>query len=272
MERKPVSDADLAAQGKFQGRIERSSNFRSQAFNHNLERNVRVVKLLGYIGLLRRAGTPLKGAVECVAAIRQNFSSPRDMTSMGQPLGPMQAAHFLPGQIRVGGRPIWELVRDPSTKGRVEFLFAEVEHLPLAFNQADTAAEAKGQAGGLCAALAKACSVMIAAPEAGALGAGIPLGPLQNAFGQWTAGAVSALRDAMGDKAAKGTLPPLQGDRFDGYAAESIAARSNPPAALWNRDEAVRVLAYYLEDQQTRSASWAATQSALTEIQSGFKP
>jgi hypothetical protein len=274
MDRKPVSDTDLARLGKFQGSIERNSNFRDQAFNHNLGRNVRVVQLLAYVGLLRRAGKPLKGAVDCVAAIEQNFSSPANMTNLGLPTGSMQAAHFLPGQIRVAGRMIWDFVQDPAMRGRIEFLFAEVEHLPTPFNQADTAAEAKGQAGGLCAALVKACRAMIDAPDAGAVGSPIPLAPLQNAFGQWTQGAAQAFRDAMVDKAAKGTLPPLVGNPYDGYTAESIAARSNPPASVWNRSEAVQVLTYYLEDQQKRNATWAATgcQSALADVARGFKP
>ncbi len=59
MERKPVSDAKLADLGEFQGIIDRNSNFGQQAVNHNLGRNIRVIKLLGYLGLLRRSGTSL---------------------------------------------------------------------------------------------------------------------------------------------------------------------------------------------------------------------
>jgi hypothetical protein len=46
MARQTVSDAELARLGQFQGRIERNASIRQQAFNHNLGRNVRVVKLL----------------------------------------------------------------------------------------------------------------------------------------------------------------------------------------------------------------------------------
>src|SRR5690606_721479 len=67
---------------------------------------------------------------------------------------------FLPGQIRIGGQNLWELASDYATRSRLEFLFAEVEHLPLAFNQADSAAENKGQKIGLAAAFAAACAVL----------------------------------------------------------------------------------------------------------------
>src|SRR5579864_4444591 len=186
MARKPVSDADLASLGAFQGTIDRNSNFRQQAFDHNLGRNTRVAKLLGYMALLRQAGVALAGNVECVAAVRQNFSSSQTMTHLDLPTGPMQAAHFLPGQLRIGGREIWQFAGNLATRGHIEFLFAEVEHLPLAFNQADTAAEAKGQAGGLCAALAHACTTLILRQPAGKTAAGkIPLDLLQAAYDTW---------------------------------------------------------------------------------------
>ncbi len=67
----------------------------------------------------------------------------------------------------------------------MEFLFAEVEHLPLVFNQADSAAEAKGKAAGLCSALAKACNTMLTKPEAagsGALKHQVPMSLLEAAY------------------------------------------------------------------------------------------
>jgi hypothetical protein len=136
MNRKTVSDPDLAALGEFQGTIDRNSNFRQQAFDHNLGRNVRVAKLLAYVGMLHQKGVAMAGTVECAAATRQNFSSSKSMTHMGLPTVPNQAAHFLPGQILVGRKEIWRFATSPMTRGHMEFLCAEVEHLPVAFNQA----------------------------------------------------------------------------------------------------------------------------------------
>ena len=47
--RKGVSHPNLATLGKFQGTIDQTSNFRAQALNHNLGRNVRVLKVLLYL-------------------------------------------------------------------------------------------------------------------------------------------------------------------------------------------------------------------------------
>src|SRR5262249_32198519 len=109
MNRKRVSDPDRATLGEFQGTIDRNSDFRGQAFNHNLGRNVRVIKVLIYLARMVRDGCLLRGAVDCVAAERQNFSSSRTRTQMGLPAAPSQAAHFLPGQLRIGGQNVWEL-------------------------------------------------------------------------------------------------------------------------------------------------------------------
>ncbi len=83
-----------------------------------------------------------------------------------------------------------------------------------------------------------------------------------------------AFRNAIGGKRTKGVIPPLIGDRFSGYTAESIAARSTAGASVWNRDISVRVLEAYLADQQQRTWAWVAgsCQPALREIEAKFKP
>jgi len=333
--RKGVSDADLAALGKFQGSIDRISNFRDQALNHNLGRNVRVLKVLLYLMKMVQDGSRLQGAVECVAAERQNFSSSKTRTQAGLPAPASQAAHFLPGQLQVGGQNVWLFASPYSTRTGLEFLFAEVEHLPTAFNQADSVAENKGEKCGLAAAFASACAALIKQAEfqhtgqrftiASPVGnlphpyspaaryfdwsaystphphspagkqvnwasAGVPhpnapvtqfhhsiepaahdnlpMGHVHAAFEIWHRGAIPALQEAARGKRNKPGLPPLEGNRFDGYTAESIEVRSTAGDSAWNQDDAIRILEYYLQDQQERTADWArtATSRLLSEL------
>jgi hypothetical protein len=275
MDRKPVSNPALAALGTFQGTIDRNAHFRQQALDHNLGRNIRVIKLLGYLALLRQSGASLTGRMECVAAVRQNFSSSQSMTHLGLPTGSTQAAHFLPGQMRIGGKEIWRCATNRATRDHIEFLFAEVEHLPLPFNQADTAAEAKGQSGGLCSALVQACTTLVRrkviVPPV--LPGKLPRDLVQAAYVDWHRNAMTALRNAIANKDAKPGLPPLAGDRFEGYTPESISARSTASPTLWNRDDALRILQYYVEDQQQRTWQWimGSCQWALREVEWNFR-
>lgn len=277
MKREPVSDTGLAQLGKFQGLIERNNNPRQSAINHNLGRNVRVFNLLAYIGLMRAAGKELKGMIDCTVAIKQHFSSSNSSTQMGLPTGPMQAAHFLPGQIRINCRPIWEYIDDLGISAQIEVLFAEVEHLPIEYNQADSAAEAKGQPIGLCAALVQACKTMVSLSPSGIKDGRswrTPWNALQTAYNQWHMSAINGLRSAIESKLNQETLPPLIGNRFNGYTQESIKARSTAEASIWNREFAIQILKYYLEDQQQRG--WAqisiGCHSSLQDIEQKFRP
>jgi hypothetical protein len=274
MTRQRVSDPNLRSLGKFQGNIDRNSNFLQQALDHNLGRNVRVAKLLGYLALLRQGGASLTGIIRCVAAQRQNFSSSKLMTHMNLPTGPTEAAHFLPGQILMGVDPIWSFAKNPITRGHIEFLFAEVEHLPAPFNHADTAAEAKGEAGGLCSALVRACKTLVGRRSTGRVPDGkISLELVQAAYEDWHQDAVRALSSGAEKKLTKPGIPPLVGNPFDGYTAESISARSGASSGLWNRDDSLRILQYYLEDQQQRTWQWVTRdcREALREVEWNFK-
>jgi hypothetical protein len=274
MNRNPVSDPALAALGKFQGTIDRNSNFRQQAFDHNLGRNVKVAKVLAFITLLRQGGVALVGNVECAGDPPQNFSSSQSMTHVGQPAAPHQAAHFLPGRIRIGGRDLWHFAIKPAARSAIEFLFAEVEHLPLPFNHADSAAEAKGQPSGLCAAFVRGCSTIIGSTMPINLPAGkLNMTLLQAGYDAWHRNANPAFDNAIASKNTKAGIPPLVGNQFDGYTAESISARSAAPASQWNRDDSLSVLQYYKEDQQQRNWSWVSTRcrSALNEVEAHFR-
>ena len=274
MTRQRVSDSNLRSLGNFQGKIDRNSNFLQQALNHNLGRNIRVAKLLGYLALLRQSGFPLTGIIRCVAAQRQNFSSSKLMTHMNQPAGPTEAAHFLPGQILIGVDPIWSVAKNPVTRGHIEFLFAEVEHLPAPFNHADTAAEAKGEAGGLCSALVHACRTLVGRRLTSTVSEGkISLELLQAAYEDWHQDAVRAFSNGAAAKSTKPGIPPLVGNSFDGYTAESISARSGAGSQHWNRDDSLRILQYYIEDQQQRTWQWVTKdcREALREVEWNFK-
>jgi hypothetical protein len=64
----------------------------------------------------------------------------------------MQAAHLLPGQIKIDGAFPWLFLSGPAAR-RLESLFGHVEPLRADFNKADSAAEANG----LTEAFANAC-------------------------------------------------------------------------------------------------------------------
>jgi hypothetical protein len=274
MNRNRVSDADLAKLGDFQGQIERNAGFSDQAFNHNLGRSVRVVKTLSYLGLLRQTGKSFPGQIECRAAIRQNFSSSQTMTRMGVATGPMQAAHFMPGQVYIDRHPIWEYATSLTMRGHIEFLFADVEHLPVAFNQADSAAEASDQPVGLCSALSRACGTMIRTIRKNRPGeVGIPMDILEASYNDWHRGAMLAFENAINSKHSKRGVPPLVGNALEGYDPASIAARSSASPSEWNRDTSISVLEYYLEDQRNRRPwPWvfSSCRTAIREVEADF--
>jgi hypothetical protein len=160
MSRKRNENPEHRALGDLQGSIDRSSGGRRpRAVNHNLGRNIRVLQVLAYLANMIQTGRRLSGRVRCLKARQQNFSS----------TGEQEAAHFLPGQILVGGRPLWDFAPTYKERTALQFIFGEVEHLPVAFNQADREAEANGKPYGLCAAFANACAAMINPQFRGAL-------------------------------------------------------------------------------------------------------
>jgi hypothetical protein len=178
----------------------------------------------------------------------------------------MQAAHFLPGQLRIGGKPIWRFASKPAILSQIEFLFGEVEHLPAPFNHADTEAEASGHPGGLCAAFSAAATQLLRKP--------LPERDwLRPAFEEWHRLALVALRNAQQSKASKPGLPPLEMTGYNEFTAESLQAVGNAGDTAWNRDEAARVLGYYLAHQQgcgwNQMASICAV--SLADIERTFK-
>lgn len=129
--------------------VQRFQSYMSQALNHSMGRNGRVVKVLCYLSLMDSHGQPWgsESHSSVSAAIFQNYSA-----FSGQ-----QAAHYLPGQLKINGKRISHFVNDPKTKQRIDCLFGDVDSLPANFNKADSEAEAKG----LCRALAASAKAII---------------------------------------------------------------------------------------------------------------
>ena len=274
MNRKPPSDPVFAAEGRFQGLIERNSNPRQQAFDHNTSRNIRVLQVLAYLAFLRQSGVSFPGAVECVGDPPQNFSSSQTMTHFGMPVEPHAAAHILPGKIQIGGRNVWLFAKNPATRGPFEFLFSGVEHLPVPFNHADSAAENKGSSDGLCAAFEQACAAVVRNPiPANTRGNRLNMDLLKLGYDVWERSAPLAIKRAIASKGAKPGIPALSGNRFDGYTLDSLSARSSASNTQRNRDSALDCLQYYWEDQQLRTWQWviAKCHGRLAEVESNFK-
>lgn len=231
MQRVPPTHPQDRALADFLGSVDRFDNFLGQVKSHNLGRNLRVLKLLAILARMKRAGLKLDGHVDCVAAHFQNFKSSR----------PNEAAHFLPGQLTIGAKPVSKLAATPAVVRALEFLFAEVEDLPAPINHADSEAESKGKTHGLCAALVAAVNVILRDPA-----------NLKAAYEEWNRKAIAAFEHGMLNKGAKEGIPVLTFDLDGNIDPEVLAQRSNPNMTQWNRTEATRVLHYYLEDQRMR--------------------
>lgn len=115
--------------------VERFQNDIAKAIHHSHSRNSHIVQTACYFSLMRSYRSDLANAtVSIEAAERQMFKS-----SNGY-----QAAHYLPGQIKLNHKLPWMFLNDRGTRVRLECLFADVEHLPSCYNKADSAAEEKG--------------------------------------------------------------------------------------------------------------------------------
>ena len=132
--------------------VQRLSSYVSDSINHAMGRNTRIVNVLCYVSLMtarrdinRNANVSVKGAVW------QNYKS-----QAGR-----QAAHYLPGQLRINSRNLCDLTNNASLIKAIRCQFGDVDDLPANFNKADTQAEAKGKDEGLCEAFQKAVEYVI---------------------------------------------------------------------------------------------------------------
>lgn len=98
----------------------------------------------------------------------------------------------------------------------------------------------------------------------------ISLELLQAAYEDCHQDAVWAFGRGAAEKTTKPRISPLAGNPLDGYTAESISPRANQH---WNRDESLRILQYYIEDQQRRTWQWVMKdcREALIKVEWNFK-
>jgi hypothetical protein len=186
----------------------RAKSYALMANNHSLGRNGRVVRVLCQVSLLHGAGRfgSTGRTVTVSKAEFQNYKA-----SAGH-----QAAHFLPGQLKVGGKNLSAYAGNPETRRGLDTIFADVDSLPADFNKADSQAEASG----LCRAFADAALVIVRAP---ASRTGIDRALLKQAYhGTWVPQARTAFQAAIQSKGQKYERPPLRFGEAGGVAHREI--------------------------------------------------
>lgn len=171
----------------------------------------------------------------CTAALLQRYSYP----------APDQAAHFMPGQLRLNSLPIWEYQTNAVGRIYLMDMFADVERLPSNFNRADSEAE-RGPTG--LKALSAKCSGLIVRHASG------PGGRADRQFvwnvyeRLWLPGVESAVNSARGNKqsrpqpASVSYLP--QTASLDPRLIDPSSIRSATNRE-WNAAECVAILGAY---------------------------
>ncbi|TCR64320.1 hypothetical protein EV560_107409 [Bosea sp. BK604] len=230
-----VPDRAEAAIERFRHlRVERSSSDPASALGHSRARNGHVVKVLCHLALMRdptQLARPLSAQrnVTCTAAERQFFSAPDGL----------QAAHLLPGQIKIDAALPWTFLLGPPSR-RLENLFGYVEPLHANFNKADSAAESNG----LTEAFAATCRQVL-------VGTGSPERDIEAAYARvWVPGARAAFDAAAMQKRSKPVPPPIiYGEPgtpdFGNILNLEERAEAFADEALWNVHEQLSVLDYY---------------------------
>ncbi len=240
--------------------VQHFQTYMRQALNHSLGRNGRVVQVLCYLSLMRSHGTPWGADAKCSvsAAIFQNYKASR-----GQ-----QAAHYLPGQLKIQGKRVSHYATDPSTKRRLDCLFGDVDSLPANFNKADSEAESKG----LCRALASSAQAMIDHPSS-------TPGQIDRNFVRlvyrtiWVPRARMAIRAALENKGEKYTQPAIQYGEPGGVHYRTIMNLAEREAATTyqrNITEQRHILEKYLE--ALTHPPRQLIDSYMKEWETSFKP
>jgi len=201
MDRKQVS-SELTMHAKVGKMTERFQSYLAVARSHSLGRDRRVGQVMCYLSLMQSAGLIVKIAtVTCTGAARQHFSSSR---AEGK-----QAAHYLPGQLRINGQYPWYFIGDWHTARELESLFGDVEDLPADFNKADSAAEAYRSVEGLKQSFAQSCKIVVQDLQP-AEGNRINRVLVRRAYNNWVVRSRAAYRKTLTQKETKVNVPLLK--------------------------------------------------------------
>lgn len=264
MARAPVSAerTQLAEIGKL---IERLQSDLAAARSHSLGRDRRVGQVMCYLSLMRSAGLIENSAtVACTKAIRQHYSASR---AEGK-----QAAHYLPGQLRINGLCLWEFIANRRTAQELEGLFGDVENLPTNFNKADSATEAYSSVVGLKESFAQSCRIVIIDPQP-AEGDRINRALVRRAYNDWIVRSRRAHRNAIAQKEARVNVPPLKvgppgGLEYRTLGSANIQARQD----AMQRDHPYIAQVEFLKQYLATSRAQNLTDFLMNEIEQNFRP
>ena len=235
--------------------VVRYANDIVKAVGHSTARNERVVQAASFFSLIRSV-TPNLGLARVLieAAQRRMFSSPEGY----------QAAHYLPCQLRIQGSGgtnavlPWNYVSKPNARQRLEYLFADVENLPAAFNKADSAAEAKGLRETFRALGESVLRDPMPPPKGRA---NKPL--IRRLYDEiWAQGAMKSYNAAMAQKMLVSEVPPLE------FEEGNIANLTERSTADWGRENEVAILQRYSEALRTPPSS--LSDGKIAEIEGLF--
>ena len=235
----------------------RFQSYMRLALNHSLGRNGRAVEALCYVSLMHNAKLVAPRSATVTRAEFQNYRAGEGN----------QAAHSLPGQLKIGGQRPSFYVRDPATKKRLDCIFGDVETLPANFNKADSEAEAKG----LCAAFAAAVERVLERPR-GVAGR-IDRAAVRDAYTQvWEPKARSAFQLALLNKGEKFTMQDLQYGEPGGADYNTIVnldVRESADRYQHDITQQRHILEKYLEAMSTRPRQ--LDDAAMDELERAFR-
>jgi hypothetical protein len=206
----------------------------SKATGHSNSRNSHVAQVASFFSAIRTASPDLTTArVFIEAAQRQLFRSPNGY----------QAAHYVPGQLKIGSQLPWMLIPNSSARLRLEYLFADVEHLPAAFNIADSAAEEKG----LCETFRAAGEAVLRDPFPSPKKGMVNRPLVRRIYDDlWVPGAAVAYSEAALQKRLVSEVPALEYDEEGNISNLEERGEADP-----SRDEEMRILQLYREALRT---------------------
>lgn len=252
--------------------VRRFQTYNQMALNHAYGRNERVATVLSYLSLIRSTGglepmeavevseVPSAPAIDEIKVTRaefQNYKAPEGM----------QAAHYLPGQLKIRGHKPSFLVKDPATKVALDRPFADVETLPANYNKADSQAERSG----LCGAFAASAGVVIRAQHRDKGRIDRPV--VERAYGTWRVEAQRALAGAQERKAAKFTMPDVRYNTTDPtrfHEITNLAEREAATAYEWAVTVQRDILRWYVGAMARPPR--ALSEEQLLALERSFRP